>query len=177
MGRRAGVGQNPGVTRPLLLLDVDGVLNPFDGDCPAGYAEHDLFPGEEPVRVNTAHGDWLAELAAHFDVVWATAWNDDANRILGPLLGIPGFPVITMPPAPFQPGDKVTRVAAHAAGRAAAWIDDLHTTAGREWAAQRPWPTLLVSADPALGLTREHVDLLITWARGGARHADPVHAR
>jgi hypothetical protein len=42
--------------RPVLFLDVDGVLNPFGPVCPPGFAEHDLFPGEEPVRVNPEHG-------------------------------------------------------------------------------------------------------------------------
>ncbi|MFG2087058.1 hypothetical protein [Spirillospora sp. NPDC048824] len=51
------------MTRPLLLLDVDGVLNPFGSSrCPSGFAEHALFPGEEPVRINPGHGTWITEL-------------------------------------------------------------------------------------------------------------------
>ena len=61
---------NPGPTRarsadvtaslPPLLLDVDGVLNPFAAPaCPPGYTEHDFFPDEEPVRLRPAHGPWL----------------------------------------------------------------------------------------------------------------------
>jgi hypothetical protein len=48
--------------RTLLLLDIDGVLNPFAAPgCPDGYAELVLFAGEEPVRVNPGHGGWLRE--------------------------------------------------------------------------------------------------------------------
>jgi hypothetical protein len=36
---------------PLLLLDVDGVLNPFAAaERPPGYAEHTFFPGEDPAE-------------------------------------------------------------------------------------------------------------------------------
>jgi hypothetical protein len=49
---------------PLLLLDIDGVLNPFAAPaCPPGYTQHDIFPGEKPVRLYPAHGSWLQELA------------------------------------------------------------------------------------------------------------------
>ena len=33
--------------RPALLLDVDGVLNPYGTvTCPEGFTEYDLFPGK-----------------------------------------------------------------------------------------------------------------------------------
>jgi hypothetical protein len=92
--------------RPVLLLDVDGVVNPYDGGCPPGYAEHDLFPGEEPVRINPDHGRWIIELLGHYDVVWATGWNDEANDRLAPLLGIAPLPVLTMPAGPFRPAGR-----------------------------------------------------------------------
>jgi hypothetical protein len=92
-----------------MTASMVGVLNPFGPVCPAGFAEHCLFPGEEPVRVNPGHGAWIAELLGAFDVIWATSWNEDANRLLAPLLGIAPLPVLAMPPAPFQPGAKVHR--------------------------------------------------------------------
>jgi hypothetical protein len=75
--------------RPPLLVDIDGFLNPFAAPaCLDGYAEHELFPGEEPVRVCAAHGIWLRELAADFTLVWVSAWGEEANRRLAPLLGL-----------------------------------------------------------------------------------------
>jgi hypothetical protein len=60
---------------PVLVLDVDGVLNPYAAPvCPPAYVEHALFPGEEPVRLCLAHGGWISELAARFEVAWGTAW-------------------------------------------------------------------------------------------------------
>lgn len=67
---------------PLLLLDVDGVLNPYAAPaCPPGYTEHGFFAGEEPIRVCAAHGPRLQELATRFEIVWATAWEADARAI------------------------------------------------------------------------------------------------
>ncbi len=114
--------------RPLLLLDIDGVLNPFAAPaCPPGYAEHVLFPGEEPVRVCAGHGDWLRELGSHFTLVWATAWEEEANWRLAPLLGLDALPVIPMPPAPFPPGGKLPAVSQYAGTRPLAWLDDALT--------------------------------------------------
>ncbi len=153
------------MTRPLLLLDVDGVLNPFGAaTCPRDFTEHHLFPDEEPVRVNRAHGSWITELATSFDIAWATGWNHDANRFLAPLLNICALPVLTMPPAPFHPSAKVPLIDAYAQQRPVAWIDDAHTAEARSWANQRTAPTLLITADPAVGLNRQSIDQLVTWA-------------
>ena len=152
------------MSRPLLFLDVDGVLNPFGGERPPGYVPHDLFPGEEPVLVNRDHGDWIRELMETVDVAWATAWNDNANELLAPLLGIPPLPVVTMPYAPFPPSDKVPLVAARAGRRPAAWIDDAHPAEAVVWCERRAAPTILIGVNAAIGLTREHVDRAIEWA-------------
>jgi hypothetical protein len=151
--------------RPLLLLDVDGVLNPFATPaCPAGYAEHDFFPGEEPVRLCPAHGSWLHELATRFEIVWATAWGAEANRLLAPVLRVPEFPVIAFPPVPFHPRDKLPPISSYAGNRPLAWIDDALTPEAHAWAATRRQPTLLISVDPAEGLTRAAVDQALQWA-------------
>jgi hypothetical protein len=150
---------------PALLLDVDGVLNPYGSvTCPEGFTEYDLFPGEEPVRLCLAHGEWISELRQVFDVAWATAWNDDANRLLAPLLGIAALPVVAMPSAPFQPRDKVAPVARFAEARPAVWIDDLHPAEAWAWSTGRHEPTLLIPVAPSIGLTRQAVDRALLWA-------------
>lgn len=154
------------MTRPLLFIDVDGVLNPYAAPaCPAGFIEHNMFPDEEPVRINPQHGSWINELLTVIDICWATGWNDNANRLLGPLLGLSHLPVIPMPDGPFEASAKVERIAAHAGHRPAAWIDDIHTPEAHLWARERAIPTLLISADPSAGLARPHVDQVRDWAR------------
>ncbi len=150
---------------PLFLLDVDGVLNPFAASaCPPGYTEHEFFPGEEPVRVCAAHGRWLRELATRFQLVWATAWGVEANRLLAPLLRLPGLPVIGFPLAPFHPRDKLPPVIAYAGHRPLAWIDDQFTPEAHAWAASRAVPTLLIGINPAEGLTRPVIEQSLQWA-------------
>ncbi|MBO3736811.1 hypothetical protein [Actinoplanes flavus] len=150
---------------PLLLLDLDGVLNPFAAPvCPDGHRERVLFEGEEPVRYCPEHGDWIRELAAAGELWWATGWGDYANELYLPCLGLGPLPYVEFPPVPFEPELKVPAVDLVAGDRPVAWIDDNHTAAGLRWAAARPAPTLLVSIDPAIGWTRTDVDRVLTWA-------------
>jgi hypothetical protein len=151
--------------RPLLLLDVDGVLNPYP-DCQESYSEYAFFPNdEEPVRLSQIHGDWLRELAGYFEMVWATGWGDDANRFLCSHFGLPELPVIALPRIPFDPSAKVAPIDAYVGDRAVAWVDDIIPAEARRWAEERaPHLTLLVEVDHAVGLKRAAVDDLIEWA-------------
>ncbi|MYW57083.1 MULTISPECIES: hypothetical protein [unclassified Streptomyces] len=150
---------------PLLLLDVDGVLNPFAAPaCPDGYREYPFFPEDDPpVRLCAAHGPWLRTLSRTFELAWATGWEDEANVFLAPVLKLPALPVVRFPPVPFDPAEKVPAIDAFTGGRPAAWVDDAHTEAGAAWARSRTAPTLLLPSDPARGLTADMVAALHTW--------------
>lgn len=117
------------------------------------------------MRLCLVHGEWIAELAGSFDMVWASAWGSEANRLLGPLLELPELPFVEFPPLPFPPALKLPAVSRHLGDRPAVWIDDLLTAEAHGWAAAREIPTLLLDVDPAVGLTRETVDLALEWAR------------
>lgn len=79
--------------RPLLLLDVDGVLTVL-GPAPA---EGILAGNGLPAFVQIAHGAprRLRQLSDHFDLIWATMWESEANELLAPALGLPSLPVIS----------------------------------------------------------------------------------
>ncbi len=82
--------------RPLLLMDVDGVLA-LRAPAPARYLEYTIVAKtgrSDRVWLHPDHGRWLMSLAEQFDVVWATGWEQDAPRLLGGLLGIPAFPFL-----------------------------------------------------------------------------------
>lgn len=63
------------VDRPLLLLDVDGVLNPYGAECPAGFTEHVLFPDETLLLPADPAIGLTRELVDH-----ALAWAGDPGR-------------------------------------------------------------------------------------------------
>ncbi|WP_248959787.1 hypothetical protein [Sphaerisporangium perillae] len=133
-----------------------------------------MFDDEEPIRLCPAHGQWITELGRLFDVAWATGWNEEANRLLAPVLEIPPMPVLAMPRVPFQPRDKVPVIAAFAAERPAVWIDDAHTPEALDWAEDRHEPTLLITIDPEIGLDRASVDVALRWVQGLERAPRPA---
>ena len=161
----------PNPSMPLLLIDVDGVLNPFTAQVvPEGFSEHHL----KGMRVLLAprHGDWLRELSLEFDVTWATTWEADADTIIGPLIGLPELPFIRFsPPDPTYEGYtlKLPDVIAFVGDRPLAWVDDDLSADVRYWShwrrTQLRIPTLLVDVYPRLGLGEVHVERLRDFAR------------
>ncbi len=154
------------VEHPLLFVDIDGVLNPYGGSCPDGFSEHWLFPNEdEPVRVCNRHGEWLHELARHYDLMWGSSWSDEERAALADIIDLPYFHgAVELPRGQFDPALKVPAIERAAGPRSIAWIDDLLTPEAWAWALARPAPTLLIPVDPAVGLTHEHVHQLRDWA-------------
>lgn len=180
---------------PLLLLDVDGPLNPYSAKPalrPDGYSTRYLTygrptcggpaeqrwaePGEKrEIRVwlNPAHGPMLTALAdaGLVELVWATAWNELANKLIGPVIGLPELPVIQMPASwPYQ-NERIWKrdtVEARCDGRPFAWFDDQFTDSDLDWATDRSesgTATLLVPVSAAIGLRQGDIDAVATWAR------------
>lgn len=155
---------------PLLLVDVDGVISLFGfppNQRPAGtLAVVDGLPHLLSVHATSL----LTRLAGAFEPVWCSGWEDRAPEHLPHLLGLegPAWPHLVFAAA--ATGErhwKLDAIDAHAGPhRALAWIDDGHDERTRAWARDRPGHTLLVTTDPAVGLTPAHADELERWARG-----------
>jgi hypothetical protein len=149
--------------RPLLLLDVDGVLAPLltGGGVPDGFTEHTVLG--DRLLLSPEHGEWLAALAEDFELVWATSWEDDANAAIAPLLGLPSLPVIALGDVEQAGTWKLAAVARFVADRPVAWIDDALGDDALDWAESRVAPTLLVRTDPRVGLLPNHVADLVRF--------------
>lgn len=155
--------------KPILFVDVDGVISLFGFAPGTG-----RLPGPLHWIDGVAHcipedvGQRLATLAERFELVWATGWEERANEHLPFLLKLPfrDLPCLTFDGrAVFGSAHwKVDAVDEYAAERPAAWIDDNLSEECHAWAEGRSDPTLLVETSPSVGLTDEHVSMLLRWA-------------
>jgi len=155
---------------PLLLVDVDGVISLFGFDPaepPAGRWQ--MVDGIAHLLSATA-GEQLRRLSDAFELAWCTGWEEKANDYLPLALGLDGpipHVVFDRNERPAQAHWKLGAIDLHVEStRPLAWIDDAHDEACREWAASRPGPTLLVTTDPAVGVTDREVERLLGWATG-----------
>ncbi|MGN6188107.1 MAG: HAD domain-containing protein [Conexibacter sp.] len=159
--------------RPLLLVDVDGVISLF------GFPPHARPAGRFELVDGIAHflsasaGEHLRLLADAYEPVWCTGWEEKANEYLPRALGLDGpWPYLSFeraagPGVSTQGHWKLDAIDGWCGERPLAWIDDAHGDACAAWAAERETggaPTLLVTTEPAVGLTATDVRRLLAWA-------------
>ena len=172
--------------RPLLLVDVDGVISlfGFPSQAPPEGAMH--WIDGIPHFLSAVAARELRGLADDFELVWCSGWEERANEYLPHLLGLPrDLPFLRFgrsagtgdATAAGLPGAaagtatttttrghwKLDAIDGYAGRRPLAWIDDAFDEPCHAWARARPAPTLLVPTIPALGLTEREALILREW--------------
>ncbi|WP_441248094.1 hypothetical protein [Kitasatospora sp. McL0602] len=174
------------MSRPLLFLDVDGPLNPYAAEPakqPEGYTT--LCIPQEPgiadefgsyrshrrpprVWLNPDHGRAL--MALDYELCWATTWMSDANRWIGPAIGLPELPYVDFGDSllnerPDGVHWKSAALLTYANGRPFAWVDDEQGDADHAYmAASYKIPALLHHVNPRIGLQDDDFAALAAFA-------------
>lgn len=181
--------------RPAILVDVDGVLNPdlkCGGPpychCHLRWVRRFTYFGSRKIRLylNTDHAEMLRTLARKTgaELIWATTWEDDANREIGAHIGLPQMRVAPMPvlgdPAVAAlgweeiwvrnrigrlvviPPEKAYGFIPWLGGRPFVWFDDM---AGEKAVADRiaAQPHLMIMTQERVGLLPEHIAEANRW--------------
>ncbi|MBA2505922.1 MAG: hypothetical protein H0V29_08260 [Thermoleophilaceae bacterium] len=153
-------------------MDVDGVISLF------GFQGALALPGAFhtidgiPHCIGHDSGGRVKRLHEAFEMVWATGWEEKANEYLPLLLDLPerDYHVLSFDGRATWGSAhwKLDAIDEYAGSRPAAWVDDNLDEECEGWAARREAPTLLVRTEPATGISDEHVERLLDFAR---RHA------
>jgi HAD domain in Swiss Army Knife RNA repair proteins len=153
---------------PLVLLDVDGVLNPLQRS--PGYQRYRAAPNGITYRLllNPRHGPLLTRLAEETgaELVWASYWTDSANEWIGPRVGLPPLRAVPIPPrdARYSYGAwKARHVTDWIGDRPFVWLEDEPDVPGLVASAPGLGPHLVVPVDPEEGLTNVHVEQARDW--------------
>jgi hypothetical protein len=151
--------------KPLLFVDIDGVLSVFGFSPTARPAGTWLDVDGVPHLISAAAAEHLLALVAVFDLVWCSGWEEKADEHLVRALNLPVRPPFLTFPVPIGTAHwKLSAVERYAGDRPMAWIDDAFDDSCHAWAAAREAPTLLVPTDPAVGLGDEAAACLRRFA-------------
>lgn len=158
--------------KPLLFLDVDGVINILPGvhrekkSPPEGFRFSSAWSGValRPVLVNPDVGRALRALSEDVEIVWLTHWNKAANEV-GRIIGLPHLNYVNVPRY-LQPDRKCVLLHSHLSWARGLdrvfWVDDQITAEDFEQLSNR-LPRAEISAlktDPAVGLRLQDIELL-----------------
>ncbi len=165
-----------------MAVDIDGVISLFGTPAPwtaqAGAGERiegslQTIDGVPHFLSWDAAGHLIA-LTEHFELVWASGWEEKADENLPHLLGLPkGLPHLSFerrmgsPPTRGNAHWKLDAIGRHAGARPLAWVDDALNDECHGWARERDAkgaPTKLVQTKPERGLTGTEAKILIAWA-------------
>ena len=156
--------------RPLVLVDVDGVLNVLASAkrrrplaYHEGWVQRRVDVGGLTFRlfVNPRTGGWLRKLAdeAGAELAWGSTWEEYANPCVGPLVHLPALRW-----APVRDGKhKADGIVPWTQGRPFVWFDDEPDAAEVTARVAGDQPHLVVPVDESAGLTEDHVAVAREW--------------
>lgn len=164
--------------RPLLFVDVDGVIN-----CPSPSNVHEpthhlalpqssqvaaaLFADsddavEQPLWLVPGVVERLLRLSEVFEMRWATSWMQAAPEMLGDLIpGSARWPVLTC-------GDMKIPAILAAVGQNQTWAfvdDDVHLELRESTWRPDPQQHLLIKTDKWVGLTDQQTQQILDFGR------------
>jgi hypothetical protein len=166
-------------SQPLVLVDIDGVLNAFNARRLARH-QYVARAGAFAVVLDRRHPRWFRKLAEHAELRWATMWQAEAAPVFGHAAGIGSdwehldFDSVwaerTVGRTGVGVGGYKWPVIAQCgeSDRPLVWIDDDLTDRHLYWAEDRDaagTPTLFIRPDPALGLVADDYGTVLDFVR------------
>lgn len=164
------------MTRPIWLLDVDGVLNALHRDP----LRHTIFRANNGLQI-AYDPEVLARIIQmhhdeHVEIRWLTTWEDEANTHLTaqfewPLLELAGNRDFELDRTLQWWKAPIAKTYVDE-GRRVVWTDDDIGPAFRqgeiEWVkdVDIPEQLLMISPDPDVGLEMRHLDMIERWLHG-----------
>lgn len=155
----------PDGSKPVLLLDVDGVLLVVGKRPPPGFEV--LKAAKDRVFYCRQHGPWIRDLLKLADTYYLTSHQKMAHHDIGRHLKLPRLDWINY--GAFQDttiGERAAAAQALFPNRGLVWVDDDFRDYEFEWADTRVAngnPTLLVKPDSERGLQYEHIVAIHNW--------------
>ncbi len=178
-----------GRQRPLILLDIDGVINAngrkskYWKDTKIIEKLEAIYPGNERKEFRIVYSPSVIEKINSWssvaEIKWLTTWDDRADRYLAPALGLNRFDVARENESVFKL-DAVVQNCAENPERLVIWIDDDLTSFKNDNQFDERYKkgvfkrknTVLVS--PVNGLIKEHIDFVDRILRNPASAAGQV---
>lgn len=158
---------------PIVFLDIDGTLLPLGpGDRSRSVDDPQAWRAQsnpQLAKLHRAPGYGLVGLGA--ELVWATAWGQDANDVVAPALALGHLSVVDFDqdddvPVPGGLHWKTAALVRFAAGRPFIWLDDEIRDLDQQWVeAAHPGPALLHRVSPTSGLTTDDLAVAQAWMR------------
>lgn len=113
----------------------------------------------------------IDQLKWKFDIAWGTAWEEHANRLIAPSIGLPSnLPYVTFDyydqtKSPSGVFHKTQKIIDFANGRRFVWFDDDAFRADRQFIDRKlgPGHSKAITVAGSVGLTQDHVDRAIDF--------------